>query len=114
MGCIYRDHGLTTYNWLSREKNRHTIMSCCSFLSINATKIKSCRLVEKRRTKVLYVDFSSTLFRFKAKTKPSLVKTKDGSGSGHAHSFLPEILKMIGTHHCAIRQERSRNSNIRF
>jgi hypothetical protein len=49
----YRDHGLTTYNWLSREKNRYTIISWCLFLSINAPKIKSCRLVEKSRTKVL-------------------------------------------------------------
>ncbi len=60
----YRDHGLTTYNWLSREKNRYTIISWCLFLSINAPKIKSCRLVEKSRTKVLYVDFSSIVFRF--------------------------------------------------
>jgi hypothetical protein len=60
----YRDHSLTTYNWLSRENNRYTIISCCLFLSINAPKIKSCRLVEKRRTKVLYADLSSTVFRF--------------------------------------------------
>ncbi len=60
----YRDHDLTNYNWLSREKNRYTIISCCLFLSINTPKIKSCRLVEKRRTNVLYVDFSSTVFRF--------------------------------------------------
>jgi hypothetical protein len=60
----YRDHGLTTYNWLSREKNRYTIISWCLFLSINAPNIKSCRLVEKSRTKVLYVDFSSIAFRF--------------------------------------------------
>jgi hypothetical protein len=25
----YRDHGLTTYNWLSREKNRYTIIFWC-------------------------------------------------------------------------------------
>jgi len=41
----YRDHGLTTYNSLSREKNRYTIISWCLFLSINAPKIESCRLV---------------------------------------------------------------------
>jgi hypothetical protein len=56
----YRDYGLTT----SGENNRFIIISCCLFLSINVPKIKSCRLVEKRRTKVLYVDFSSTAFRF--------------------------------------------------
>jgi hypothetical protein len=61
---IYRDHDLTTYNWLSREKNRYAIISWCLFLSINAPKIKSCRLVEKSRTKVLYVDFGSIVFRF--------------------------------------------------
>ncbi len=60
----YRNHGLTIYNWLSREKNRYTIISCCLFLSSNPPKIKSYRLVEKRRTNVLYVDFSSTVFRF--------------------------------------------------
>ncbi len=61
---IYRDHGLTTYNWLSREKNRYAIISWCLFLSINAPEIESCRLVEKNRTKVLYVDFSSIVLRF--------------------------------------------------
>jgi hypothetical protein len=30
---------------------------------------------------VLYVDFSSIVFRFKAKIKGDLVKTKDGPGS---------------------------------
>jgi len=59
----YRDHGLTTYNWLSREKNRYTIIFCCLFLSSNPPKIIICRLVEERRTNVLYVDFSSTVFR---------------------------------------------------
>jgi hypothetical protein len=60
----YRNHSLTTYNWLFKEKNRYKIISCCLFLSINSPKIKSCRLGEKRRTKVLYVDLSSTVFRF--------------------------------------------------
>jgi hypothetical protein len=60
----YRDHGLTAYNWLSREKNRYTIISWYLFLSISAPKIKSCRLVEKSRTKVLYIDLTSIVFRF--------------------------------------------------
>ncbi len=77
----YRDDGLTTYNWLPEEKNRDTIISFCLFLSINASKIKSFRLVEKRRTKVLYVDFSFTLFRFQAKIKLGLFKNKDAPGS---------------------------------
>jgi hypothetical protein len=45
----YADHSLTTYNWLFRENNRYTIISCYLFLSINAPKIKSCRLVEKKK-----------------------------------------------------------------
>jgi hypothetical protein len=61
---IYRDHGLTTYNWLSRENNRYTIISWCLLLSINAPKIKSCHSVEKSRTKMLYVDFSSIVYKF--------------------------------------------------
>jgi hypothetical protein len=61
---IYRDHDLTTCNWLSREKNRYAIISWCLFLSINAPKIKSCHLVEKSRMNVLYVDLSSIVFRF--------------------------------------------------
>jgi hypothetical protein len=36
--------------------------------------------LKKRRTKVLYVDFSYIVFRFLAKIKPGLVKTKDGPG----------------------------------
>jgi hypothetical protein len=48
------------------------ILSCCLFLSINASKIKSCRLGEKRRAKVSYIDFSSSAFRFQAKIKPGL------------------------------------------
>jgi hypothetical protein len=42
------------------------------FLSINASKIKSCRLGEKRRTKVSYINFNSSAFRFQAKVKPGL------------------------------------------
>jgi hypothetical protein len=65
-------------------------------LSINASKIKSFRLVEKRRIKMLFFDFSSTVFRFQAKIKPSLVKTKDRPGSGHARSSLhTTYLKII-------------------
>jgi hypothetical protein len=60
----YRDQGLTTCNCLFREKNRYAIVSWCLFLSINVPKIKSCRLVEKSTTKVLYVDCSSIVFRF--------------------------------------------------
>jgi hypothetical protein len=78
---IYRNRDLTTYNCLSREKNRYAIISWCLFLSINAPKIKSCHLVEKSRTNVLYVDLSSIVFRFQAKIKVDLVKTKDGPGS---------------------------------
>ncbi len=54
----YKDHGLTTYNWLSREKNRYTMISWCLFLSINTPKMKSCRL--KCYTLILaplYLDF---------------------------------------------------------
>ncbi len=70
-----RDHGLTTYNWLLEEKNRYTIISYCSFLSINASKIKFS-LSWKKRIKVAYVEFSPTVFRFQAKIKLGLVKTK--------------------------------------
>ncbi len=66
---------VTTYNWLLGEK-----IDIQSFLTINALKIKNFRLVEKRRTDVLYVDFSSNVFRFQAKCKSGLVKTKDGPG----------------------------------
>ncbi len=59
-----RDHGLTIYNWPLREKSRYSIIPCCLFLSINVPKIRSCRFVENRRIKVLYVDLSSTVFRF--------------------------------------------------
>jgi len=82
-GCrwTYRDHGLTSYNWLLGEKDRYTIVSCYSFLTINASKTKSFRLVEKRRIKVLYMNVSSAVFRFQAKIKLGLVRTNDASGS---------------------------------
>jgi len=79
--CVYEHIGstaVTTYNWLLEEKNRYIIISCCSFLTINASKIKNFRLVEKRRTEGLYVDFSSIVLRFQAKCQLGLVKTKDG------------------------------------
>jgi hypothetical protein len=79
--CIYEHIGstaVTTYYWLLEEKNRYIIISCCSFLTINASKIKNVRLVEKRKTEGLYVDFNSIVLRFQAKCKLGLVKTKDG------------------------------------
>jgi hypothetical protein len=76
----YKNHGLSTYKWVSIEKNRYQIIWCL-FGSINAREIKSCRLVDKSSTKVLYVDFTSIVFRFSAKIKLDLVKTKDGPAS---------------------------------
>jgi len=49
--------------FIQRKNNRY-LMTC---LSINGSKMISFRLVEKRRIKVLDVDFSPTVFRFKAK-----------------------------------------------
>jgi hypothetical protein len=71
--CVHEHIGttvVTTYNWLLGEKNRYKIISCFSFLTINASKMKNFRSVEKRRSEVVYVDFSSTVFRFQVKCKP--------------------------------------------
>jgi hypothetical protein len=79
--CVHEHIGttvVTTYNWLLEEKNRYTIISCCSSLTINASKIKNFRLVEKRRTEGLYVDLSSIVLIFQTKCKLGPVKTNDG------------------------------------
>jgi hypothetical protein len=72
----YRDHGLTTYKWLFREKNRYTIMSCCLFLSANAPKIKSCRLVQKEEPKCYTLTLAPLYLYFKLKLNWFWLKLK--------------------------------------
>jgi len=74
----YRDHDLTTYSWLSREKNRYTSISCCLFLSINTPGITSCRLVENRRTYTLIL--APLYLDIKLKSNRVWLKLKMDSG----------------------------------
>jgi hypothetical protein len=69
-------HGLTTYNWLSREKNGSRITSCCLFLSINAPKIKICRSVEEEEGKCYSLTLAPLYFDFKLKSNRVWLKLK--------------------------------------
>jgi hypothetical protein len=57
------------------------------WLEYSPTPTYPSRNFEKRRNTVLYVDFGSTVFRFGAKRKPSLVKTKYRPGHGFEWSI---------------------------
>ncbi len=89
--CIwtYKDHDLTTYYWLSRGTSRYTNIPWCLFLSINAPKIKSCRLVEKRRAKVYRSPLASLYLDFQLKANRVWLKLKIDPGA-RKKLFRPE------------------------